>query len=70
MTWGMPIKDLERRVAQSRMRRSIVPKFGKGNPADPLLGTRVDETTKKSFKALIDSFGLPIGLWVVSRAHA
>ena len=52
------------------MSRGIVPKFCRAEPIAPLGWARVNKTTKEGLKTLVDPFGLPIGLGVVTCAHA
>src|SRR5467141_2867311 len=51
----------------SRMRSIIVCKFGKGQEVDPVILLVVDVYPKILFQDLVNSFSLPIGLWVIGR---
>src|SRR5882672_10688133 len=51
----------------SRMRSIVVCKFGKGQEVNPVVLLVVDVYLKILFQDLVDTFGLPIGLWVIGR---
>src|SRR5882672_11914581 len=53
----------------SRMRSIVVYEFGKGQEVDPVILLVVDVYPKILFQDLVNSFGLPIGLWVVGSGE-
>src|SRR5882672_10772868 len=51
----------------SRMRSIVVCKFGKGQEVDPVILLVVDVYLKVLFQDLVNSFSLPISLWVIGH---
>src|SRR5467141_334230 len=50
-----------------RMRSIVVCKFGKGQEVDPVVLLVVDVYPKILFQDLVDSFSLPVDLWVIGH---
>src|SRR5882672_3160679 len=50
-----------------RMRGIVVCKLCKGQEVDPVVLLVVDVDPKILFQDLVDSFSLPVGLWVIGR---
>src|SRR5882672_9194386 len=48
-----------------QMRSIVVCEFGEGQEVDPVVLLVVDVYPKILFQDLVDSFSLPVGLWVV-----
>jgi hypothetical protein len=58
--------SVERGYTSGRVRRVVVNEFGDGELRGPVVLLIVDVNTEVLFEGLIDSFGLPVHLWVIS----
>ena len=65
----MTIQGFKGCVTMCGMIGRVIPKLSQWNPLCPLLGTGMYHAAEICFKALIQSFGLAVGLWMVGRTH-
>lgn len=62
--WVAAIKYHEWAFTRGRVDPVVVGKLGNGKPVTPVSLSVGDEKTKVSFEFLVNSLGLPVGLWV------
>ena len=65
----MAIEYLEWGTTQGSMTASVVPKLHKREPLNPLRWAGMNKATEERLQALINSFCLAIGLWMVGSTQ-